>query len=380
MTTSALPDSNARILDGSSWDEFCDALKAAGRLIADERMPATPFDRAEGYRYLSRLVRASLETFVEDADPMAPELLRTCHETIKMGADNPDNHYQNAPVSGKYEYRLRGRRGTVHYLGFGTQEGNYGATGSLSTVGYLDDSSLEVAPDGTFEILLSCEPKPGNWLKMSPGTRTLVVRQTFLDRKTEALAELTIERIDGSHVPRPLSPQTLDRALFASGRFVAGCTKIFLDWSASLAERPNTLPRFDPKVATAAGGAPHIAYFHGYYRLGKDEALLIEVTPPDCDYWNFQLNNVWMESLDYRYHRIHLNKHDAVLGPDGVLRIVVAHRDPSVPNWLETASHDEGTMCLRWVRADDHPDPTCRVIPTDEVAKLLAGDSSVTTR
>ena len=53
-------------------------------------------------------------------------------------------------------------------------------------------------------------------------------------------------------------------------------------------------------------------------------------------------------------------------------RIVVAHRDPSVPNWLETASHDEGTMCLRWVRSDEHPEPRCRVIRTDDVARDFA--------
>ena len=32
---------------------------------------------------------------------------------------------------------------------------------------------------------------------------------------------------------------------------------------------------------------------------------------PECQTWNFQLDNWWMESLDYRYHTIHLNKHTA---------------------------------------------------------------------
>ncbi len=367
--TSEVKGSAERILDGSTWAEFCDALKAAGAHVLDERVPMDPFHRAEGFRYLSRLTRAALETFVEDADPQAPVLLRTCHETIKMGADNPDNYYMNAPISGKYEYRLCGTRGTVHYLGFGTQAGNYGATGSLDTIGYIDDSALIVNDDGTFEIAISVEPREGNWLPMSPNTRTLTVRQSFLDRKKETLAALSIERIDGPHAPRYVTPETIDRGLVASGKFVGGCAKMFLEWTASLAKKPNELPLFDPKVATAAGGVPHIAYYHGYFSLAKDEALVIDVTPPDCDYWNFQLDNYWMESLDYRYFPITLNKASAVYGDGGSVRIVVAHEDIGLPNFIDTCGHDLGTMCLRWVRAKDHPTPKTSVVKLDSLRR-----------
>jgi len=355
-------ESTRRVLSGASWSEFCDALKAAGAVVLDPKAPDSPLDRAEGYRYLTRLTRAALETFVEDADPLAPELLRTCHETIKMGADNPDNLYQNAPIHGKYDYRIRGQRGTVHYLGFGTQEGNYGSTGSLPTGGYLDDSRIRFEPDGTFEILVSATPKSGNWLPMTAKARTLVVRQTFLDRATEKRAELTIERIGGRHAPRALTAQAIDRGLAGSARFVAGCSRLFHQWAVGFMEHPNELPLFDPKTAEAAGGVPHIAYYHGYWALADDEALVIEVTPPECDYWNFQLNNHWMESLDYRYFSVCVNKHGASLEPDGSVRIVVARADPGKGNWIDTCGHDRGTMCLRWVRASSHPQPRTTVV------------------
>ena len=96
--------------------------------------------------------------------------------------------------------------------------------------------------------------------------------------------------------------------------------------------------------------------------LDADEVLLIEALPPACEYWNFQLNNHWMESLDYRYHTIHTNKHLATCEADGAIRLIVAHQDPGLPNWIETAGYTSGTMCFRWVRADTHPEPRTSVV------------------
>ena len=74
-------ESVERVMSGKSWEEFCDTLKAAGQTIRAEGSPDNVLDRAEGYRYLSRLARAALETFIEHADPLAPVLHRPIHET-----------------------------------------------------------------------------------------------------------------------------------------------------------------------------------------------------------------------------------------------------------------------------------------------------------
>ena len=50
-------------------------------------------------------------------------------------------------------------------------------------------------------------------------------------------------------------------------------------------------------------------------------------------------------------------------GDDGRVRVVVAHEDPGLPNWLETAGHDRGTMCWRWIHAQSHPQPIATVVP-----------------
>jgi len=362
-------DANQRMASGASWNEFCDALKRAGDVVLRDGSPDDPFDQAEGFRYLSRLTRVALESYIEFAEPRAPVLRRPAHETVKIGADNPDNHYQSAAVSGEYDYRITGTRNTIHYLGFGTYAGNYGSKQRSGQTGYLEAADMEIAPDGRFEIVVSCNEQPGNWLPMEPDTSSLIVRQTYQDRTRERIADLRIERIGAQGPPPPLTPAFLDSGLAAAAAYVHGTATLFAEWAEGFARTPNALLPLDPAIAAAAHGDPNIGYLHGYFELAPDEALVIEVTPPMCDYWNLQVNNHWMESLDYRYHRIAINHHDAVLRGDGSVQIVVSNDDPGLPNWLETASHRRGTLCLRWIGADSHPEPRTRVVPVAELKR-----------
>ncbi len=360
--TSDEDEATRRLLSGQSWAEFCDALKAAGAAVCGPGAPQGALDQAEGYRYLTRLLRGGLETLLEHADPLAPVLRLTAHETIKLGADSPDNRYWSAVVSGAHEYRVRGRRGSVHLLTFSTQKGGYGQGGGLPPSGFLDSKQLQLAPDGSFEVILSCREQPGNWLRMEPDTGMLMVRQTFLDRAREVPAELVLERIDGDGLPAPLTPAMVDAGLRGAVNLVAGASMLFLKWTREFQRHTNELPLFDPDRSTAAGGDPQIAYYHSYWRLAPDEALVVEVTPPECESWNFQLDNYWMESMDYRYFKIHVNKHTARYEPDGSVRIIVAHQDPGVPNWINTTGHEHGTMLFRWIRAKEWRQPRTSVV------------------
>lgn len=362
-----------RVLDGTTWFEFCDILKMAGYTITRDSSPDTDFDRAEGFRYLARITRAALDAFIDRADVVHPTLYRPVHETIKMGADNPDNHYQHANISGARRYRLHGTRGTIHYLGFGTYAGDYGSGGRTGKTGYLEGRDLVVSPDGTFEVILSCEEPTDaqNWLPTEPDTTQLIVRQMFLDRSSETIAELQLECLDddADAPPPPLTAPEIDQRLSQASRFVVGAAALFANWAEGWAAQPNTLPRFDANESLAAHGDPNIVYFHGYWELGENEALVIDATPPACDYWNFQVNNHWMESLDYRYHPIAVNKHGADYRPDGSVRVVVSSQRPAAldahTNWLTTDAHRRGTMCWRWVRADENPAPQTRVVELD---------------
>lgn len=356
-----------RIVSGQAWEEFCDTLKAAGSAMVFPGAPGDAFNQAEGYRYLSRLTRAGLEAFMEYADPRAPVLRRLAHETVKMGSDNPDNLYYNAQISGEFDYRIRGNRGSVHYLGFGSQKGHYGQGGEMPTTGYVEAKDLTIDEDGEFELIISARQHSGNWLPMETESSMVIVRQTFKDRRNEIPAELIIERINGDGIPSPVSAASVDHGLNMASTLVAGASLLFAKWARDFQKHENQLPMFDPERSTKAGGDPNIIYYHSYWRLAPDEALLIEAKPPECESWNFQLDNHWFESLDYRYFTIHVNKHTAQYEDDGSVRIIVAHQDPGLPNWINTVGHDCGGMTFRWIRAHQHPQPQCRVVKIQDL-------------
>lgn len=363
-----------RILSGQSWEEFCDTLKAAGASLSFPGTPQDAFNQAEGYRYLTRLTRAGLMAFMEHSDPKAPTLHRVVHETVKMGADNPDNYYQTASICGEYDYRITGTRNSVKYLGFGTQIGHYGQGGGMPPSGYLEASELQIEDDGTFEIIVSAKPQPKNWLPMVPESGNLIVRQTFLDRESETPADLHIERITTPNEPNEPSratPARVDAGLKSTSTLVAGASLLFAKWARDFQQHSNQLPMFYQNVSNAAGGDPNIVYYHSHWALAPDEALVIEVTPPTCEHWNFQLNNYWMESLDYAHYRIHTNKHLAHYEPDSRVRIIVAHNDPGLPNWINTTGHSSGTMCFRWIRAEQHPQPDTRVVKLSQLQAAI---------
>ncbi|KTE06376.1 DUF1214 domain-containing protein [Sphingopyxis sp. H115] len=355
-----------RLLSPDVWRAFCRRLEAAGEIATGFEAAANPLDRAEGYRYLTRLLRIALDMQLEHADPDFPVFYAASHATAKIGADNPDNIYMNATVSGARSYRIRGARGTVPILSFGTKANRYAVDGTMASTGELDAADMAFAPDGSFEIIVSRERAEGNWLPLAEDSSMLLVRQTFLDRANEVQASVTIEAIDGPAHPPPLSPDGLEAALERVTGFVAGTARTFVQWAEDFrADQMNKLATVDQARFFRAGGDPTIFYLHGWWQLGRGEALRIDTRIPQCSFWNFQLDNVWMESLDYRHHRIHVNGNSAELNDDGTLTLIVAARDPGFGNWIDTAGHHQGTMLLRWTGATDHPVPETKVIRID---------------
>jgi hypothetical protein len=358
-------------VDGTAWRDFCDSLKAAGDKVLEHS--EDPLDRVEGFRYLARLTRGGLESFLEHGDAEFPTVPSLPY-MLKIGCDNPDAHYQRVTIDPRHTYRLHGPRGTVNYLGIGAYSGGYTAGAKTpGRQGYLEFNAPDSA-DETLDIVVSREEPPElpdgtQWLRTSDETTVLIIRNFFADRETERSSDLRIECLDRDRErPAPLDSRQLAGGLAMAGLFVHGVVDLFVGWVEELFRpRPNTLD-FLPEEDAAGGWAdPNQLFRHGYWTLDPAEALLIEFTPPECRYWNFQLNNIWEESLDYRFLSVTVNQHSARHEPDGSVRIVVADRDPGFGNWMDTAGHRHGTMGLRWNQAASDVEPHCRVVRFDDL-------------
>ncbi len=365
-------DAEAKIASGEVWTELGGLLSRAHDVLQREDIAASPFELAEGTRYIGRLLRAGLSAFGERSGPRHP-VFRAMADGVKMGLDNPDNYYVSATVHGDCTYRIRGRRGTIHYLSFAAQDQNFAAREKISGgAGHLNDSDLKIAADGSFEIVASQTEQPGNWLRMTPQTSQVLVRQTFLDRAREQAVDLEIECDEGEGLPPPLSAKAAREQLLGGAMYAIGCAQWFADWVVDFEKKAavNTFHLPDEEQHRLVGGDPNIRIWLGRWQLEDDEVLVIDLQPPRCDYWNFQLGNIWSESLDYLFHRTHVNCAHAQAAGDGSVRLAVAARDPGHANWIDTADHRRGIMGVRWVRADAHPEPVCRVVKQTEFASL----------
>jgi len=135
-----------------------------------------------------------------------------------------------------------------------------------------------------------------------------------------------------------------------------------------VSNEPNVLPTpFSFRDSSLpVPGAADIVYALARWRLEPDEALVMTGTLPRGAFANVMLWNRHMQTLEYRNRRSSLNQDQIHLEPDGSYRIVIAHRDPGIPNWLDCEGHRQGTIFWRFLLPETDPPRTqCAVVEVD---------------
>jgi hypothetical protein len=119
-------------------------------------------------------------------------------------------------------------------------------------------------------------------------------------------------------------------------------------------------------------------YHEGRYRIGLDEAMIMEFkVPPKCRNWSIQLADLLWRSLDCTRRCSNLNGYPGLerADGDGITRLVIAHRDPGVENWVDAYGVTEGDIMMRWLYVQAAPELTINVVQFDDVLARLPVDT-----
>jgi hypothetical protein len=341
----------------SAWRGYLEALEYARKFIYTRELSERPEVRESANHFLMQ-VQAIAYNWV-----MAP---RVDHPRFYLGLfepmvwnwalPSPDFRYRWAFVDGSRSYRIWGKRGDARFLDIQVLPsiGSVEQTEfrKLPTSAYpLDQMQLDA--DGSFEIIASCEPHDGNWIKLDPAQDriTLFIREAFHDWANARPSLLRIERLGDA----PARSMRWDEAEMVKhieqvGRFVK---YIIEDWGVAgfdiTYKNQNRTPNFFvwQNAPSNSGTNPAARYCNMIYDIGPDDALIIEWDKPTSKYWSFCIADRYMQLADFTYHQSSLNGHQALIDDDGKYRAVLAHADPGVPNWLDPVENTLGIIQFR---------------------------------
>src|SRR5262249_28168941 len=140
-------------------------------------------------------------------------------------------------IDGDHTYRIVGNRGTVKWVVFSVlrepEPGDdlFGISQMGPPYNLVRDAEpllgpdLEVEWDGSFTVILSPEAHPGNWIKTTPKSRHLRIREFHGRWDQEESMRLRIERVGASGAPPLLTPEAFVERLARAGAFVRRSTE-----------------------------------------------------------------------------------------------------------------------------------------------------------
>ena len=354
----------------AAFDDLLDVLRRA----ADEWVVPGPAmsddDVAEGFRNLTHILQSGLYSH-QEFDPDRPVFNRIVSPTRSFTGDNSDALYFETPVAAGREYMVRGNLAGAVYTSFTMEAGAADGAYATHNAGVLNDSQIDVDSDGNYEIRLGGEPAERNWMPVHESGGRITTRHYFEWPVSAAASQtlhipLSIEVVDRPPAPPRWGDDRVAEAIRRVTRHVRDKT-IDQPPRAEVPEPfvsivPNVLPK--PVVpGSLAFAAADAAYSMAPYLIGPDEALVITGRWPACRFANVVLWNRWLQMFDYVNRPVSRNRANTILEPDGSFRIVLAHEDPGVPNWLDTEGRPLGTLFFRFfLPEEDVETPVAEVV------------------
>src|SRR6202012_2609851 len=142
------------------------------------------------------------------------------------------------------------------------------------------------------------------------------------------------------------------------------------------ADHPNTFPTIPGVDAPHADSKRGRAAANMYWELAPDEALIVEFDAHD-GLWMFTNMGAFFNSMDYLYRPVSYTPSRAKVDSDGRIRLVMAHRDPNVHNWLDTQGFDRGNLTYRHMLEGPTAVLDARTVKHDELMAALPQDTAM---
>jgi hypothetical protein len=346
------------------------------RYLGDEWSAPMFGDLPDGFRSLAAMLEGGLALMFE-LDPERPFFRQIVTRTRKMLGDNADAIYYTAPIRPDRAYRVTGDLAGAVYLSFtierGSSEGGY----STETAGVLNDDRIDFTPDGSFEVFFGGEPRDRNWIGLVDGASEIIVR-CYFEEPTPTAADvnrhvpLTIDPVEPVGPPAPWDDTSVAAGWRRVSAFVRGRTldqpkpgeRVQPTW---VSTTPNVFP--PPELpGNFAFAAADAAYSMAPYLLAPDEALVITGRWPKCRFANVSLWTRYLQTYDYAHRTASLNRASTKLEADGSFRMVIAHADPGVANWIDTEGRGFGMVFWRFFLPEEEVEtPQATVVKLADV-------------
>ena len=339
---------------GQAFDELLASLDRIRNESLTESFKVTSAqDIAEGHRHLLHVLEQALLVELE-SDPTHPLVQNQVSPVRKVNGDNADAIYYSTPIAPGRSYRLRSNQAGAVYSSITLEAGGKPGGYASRIAGVINDTQYDIGADGRFEVLLGGPPHKSNWIALPDDVSRISTRHYFENVRSAATDPLLhvpmeIECLDAQPPPPPPDDTSIAAAIRRIETYVRMRT---LD-----APKPDPMPAwvsttpnvFNPplKPGKLAYAAADAAYTMAPYAVAPDEALVMRGRLPACRFANVMLWNRYLQSYDYMNRRVSLNRRQVHFEPDGSYRIVIAHRDPGVPNWLDCEGRTTGQVYWR---------------------------------
>lgn len=332
-----------------AWNTLADGLRDAGRKLAEATAHLAAAERTDGYRALARALNNQLGRLETDTE--RPEFVPFNGWREKFFMDNPDCRYWITDIRDDRRYRITGNVGGSVFQSVTVYSGT--GIADAAAVARVDTDDLTLAADGGFSLDLA---PGGSDLDLPTGARSVWIRHLHNDIRHDRAGWCRIDPIDPPAEPPPPDDARFTRDLARLGTVVSRLPDAFRFAVAEDAASPNSVRHWAAMAGGAAFTEPDIHYVRGAWRLGHDEALLIEGDLVDCRHWNILLYSRFLNSLDHRNRTVSRTATSSTI-TDGRYRFVLAARDPGIPghDWLDTEGREFGLFVMRFLQAGTVP-------------------------